>query len=130
MTSEVGADHHAFTWWPRRSTAAFGVTHLSPDDRSLAPAPEAMFMGVQGETLIPTIARPNEAYLGPKCPPEQLDRTGCDDTFAPTVERVLVVDGELWLYTSESLERFDVNAEGAITTATAAQMVVLPPPGH
>lgn len=130
MTSEVGDDHHAFTWWPQRSTAAFGVTHLSPDDRSLAPAPEAMFVGVQGEILVPTVARPNEAYLGPRCPFGQLDRTGCDDTGPPMVDRVLVVGGELWLYTSESLERFDVNGEGVITTATPADMVVLPPPGH
>ena len=130
MNSVVGVDHHTFTWWSRRSTAAFGVTHRSPDDRSIPPAPEAMFVGVQGDTLVPTFARPNEADLGPKCPPEQLDRTGCDDTFPPTVERVLVVDGELWLYTSESLERFDIGTDGPITNATPAAMVVLPPPGY
>lgn len=127
-SSDVGMDHHVFTWWPQRLTAAFGVTHSPPDDRSLPPAPEAMFFGVQGDVLVPATAQPTEADLGPSCPPEQLDRTDCDDSGPPRVDRVLVVGGDLWLYTSESLERFDVNSEGPITSATPAGMVVLPPP--
>lgn len=128
--SNVADDHHGFTWWPARASAAFGVAHGAPEQGSLAPAPDALFVGVQGDSLIPTLVRPSEADLGPRCPPGQVDPTGCDDTFPPTVQRVLVVGGGLWLYTTESLERFDVGTEGPITTAVPAGMVVLPPPGH
>lgn len=106
------------------------VTHGPPEQGSLALAPDMMFIGVHGDALVLAAVWPNEDDLGPKCPPGQPDSTGCDDTFPSTVERVLVVGGELWVYTSESLEHFDVDTGGPITAPVLVGMVVLPPPGH
>lgn len=103
--TEVGYDHHAFTWWPSRGVAAFGVDRYSLGRTQ--PPPDALFLSVEGDALVPRIVAPTEADLGPKCPPEQIDRRGCDDTGPPRVHRVLVVDGAPWLYTSESAERLD-----------------------
>ena len=54
----------------------------------------------------PAAVTPREAELGPRCPTKgDYDPMSCDNTGTPTVQRVLVVDGLPWLYTSESLER-------------------------
>jgi hypothetical protein len=51
---------------------------------------------------------PHDADLGPRCPSTGLsDPTKCDNTGPPEVQRVLVVKGVPWLYTTESLERLD-----------------------
>ncbi len=49
------------------------------------------------------------------------DRSACDQTGPPQVRRVLVVDGVPWLYTTESLQRFDPQ------TFAAGQIVALRP---
>ncbi len=125
--SNVGGDHHEFTWWPERSTAAFGVSHQSEQPFVPAPPPQAFFIDVGADGPVPLMVTPTEADLGPKCPPTQMDRTGCDDTGPPSVDRVLVVDGQVWLHTSESLEHLDVGASGPITGATSLVVVPLPP---
>ena len=103
-SSSVGHDHHAFTWWASRSLAAFGVDH-SWSDR-IEP-PDALFLAVEESGLTPRLVDPTEADFGPRCEPDQLDRRNCDDTGPPQVHRVLVVDGDPWLYTSESVEHLD-----------------------
>ena len=103
-SSAVDGDHHAFTWWGSRSLAAFGITHAW-DDR-IEP-PDALFLTVEAAGLAPRLVDPTDADLGPRCEPMQEDRRTCDDTGPPQVHRVLVVDGEPWLYTSESVEHLD-----------------------
>lgn len=103
-SSSVEHDHHAFTWWGSRSLAAFGVDHSWRD--RIEP-PDALFLAVEEAGLTPRLLDPTEADLGPRCEPRQLDRSDCDDTGPPQVRRVLVVDGDPWLYTSESVEHLD-----------------------
>jgi hypothetical protein len=117
--SSVEGDHHAFTWWASRSLAAFGITH-SHEDR--LEAPDALLLGVDAAGLTPRLVDPTEADLGPRCAPLQQDRRNCDDTGPPWVQRVLIVDGAPWLYTSESVERLDP------TTFASLGVVPLRPP--
>ncbi len=112
-------DHHAFTWWPNRSLAGFGI-----DDQSYSnaqPPPLAVLLSVQGDQIAPTVVQPGEADLGPRCRLDQPDRSACDATGPPQVQRMLVVDGAPWLYTSESLQRLDPQ------TLAAGQIVPLRP---
>ena len=117
----VGQDHHRFTWWPQRSTAAFGVRHTSPAPNQFPPPPDAAFLEVAGDVITPRLVRPSEADLGPSCPITQSDRTGCDDSGQPVVDRVLVVDGTVWLHTGESVEQVDP------LTGASLKVVALPP---
>lgn len=112
-SAQVGYDHHAFTWWPRRSIAGFGIMHHSWGP-AIAPAPDALFLAVAGDAVTPGIVSPREADLGPRCRIDQLDRSNCDDTGPPSVSRVLVIDGDPWLYTSESLEQLDPESFASI----------------
>ena len=106
LSSSATHDHHAFTWWPSRSLAAFGTEHHLRDDRWHPP--QAQFLSVGAAQPTPAAVTPREADLGPRCPTDRLyDPTTCDSTGPPSVQRVLVVDGAPWLYTSESLERLD-----------------------
>ena len=106
LSSSATHDHHAFTWWPSRSLAAFGTEHHLRDDRWHPP--QAQFLSVGAAPTTPASVTPREADLGPRCPTDRLyDPTTCDSTGPPSVQRVLVVDGAPWLYTSESLERLD-----------------------
>jgi hypothetical protein len=109
VSSAATVDHHAFTWWPTRSIAAFGMEHQFRLDASPPwQPPQAQFLTV--DTATPTAApvTPREADLGPRCPIQgEYDPETCDSTGPPSVRRVLVVDGAPWLYTSESLERLD-----------------------
>ncbi len=118
VSSNVGGDHHAFTWWASRSLAGFGVYINRPS--SYAP-PESLFLNVGQTEIGARFARPREADLGRKCPIDQFDRTGCDDSGPPTVTRVLVVNGAPWLYTTESLERLDPDS------LASTSLVSLPP---
>ncbi len=106
LSSSATHDHHAFTWWPGRSLAAFGTEHHLHDGKWQPP--QAQFLSVGAAQPTPTAVTPREADLGPRCPTDRLvDPTTCDSTGPPSVQRVLVVDGAPWLYTSESLERLD-----------------------
>lgn len=109
LSSQATSDHHAVTWWASRSLAAFGIQHQFRDGVSPPwQAPQAQLLTVGEGPPVPNPVTPNEADLGPRCPREQpFDPTTCDNTGPPSVERVLVVDGAPWLYTSESLERLD-----------------------
>jgi hypothetical protein len=103
FSSAVGGDHHQFTWWPERGLAVFGLSSMT------LPQPDvAVFAEVRGDALDTRSVTPNEAPLGPPCRPDQEDRSTCDSTGRPQVDRVLVVGGELWLHTGESLERIEV----------------------
>lgn len=105
LGSMASYDHHAFTWWARRNLAAFGVTHQSRDTTP-PPPPDAAFLRVDGDSVDVRLVTPREADLGPKCRFGERP-VNCDHTGPPQVQRVMVVDGQLWLYTSESLERLD-----------------------
>jgi hypothetical protein len=109
LSSQATSDHHALTWWPSRSLAAFGIQHETRE--GLSPpwqAPQAMFLAVGDAAPTPNAVTPVEAELGPPCPTDRLfDPETCDGTGPPIVQRFLVVDGVPWLYTSESLERLD-----------------------
>ena len=106
LSSSATHDHHAFTWWPNRSLAAFGTEHqLRVGEWQPS---QAQFLSVGAAQPTPITVTPREADLGPRCPTDRLyDPTTCDSTGQPSVQRVLVVDGAPWLYTSESLERLD-----------------------
>lgn len=119
VSSNLGYDHHQFTWWASRSLAAFpAYSNAYMDSIS-----KALFLQVGATDIVPRMITPREADLGPKCPMDQLDRKGCDDSGRPYVARVLVVDGAPWLYTSESVERLDPNS------FASTNIVALPPTG-
>ncbi len=109
LSSTATQDHHAFTWWPSRSIAAFGIDHRYELGSSPPwQVPQAQFLNVTTGAPMPAAVTPREAELGPRCPTQgEYDPMTCDNTGNPTVQRVLVVDGVPWLYTSESLERLD-----------------------
>ena len=96
-------DHHAFTWWPSRSVAAFPVSERV----GLATVPRSAFVTVTEGSVAGQPISPSEADLGPRCPRDATDRSSCDSTGAPDVDRILVVDGQPWIHTSESLEGLD-----------------------
>jgi hypothetical protein len=109
FSSAVGGDHHQFTWWPEPGLAVFGLSSMT------LPQPDvALLSEVRGDVLTTRSVTPKEAPLGAPCRPDQEDRSTCDPTGRPQVDRVLVVGGELWLHTGESLERIDP-ATGAST---------------
>lgn len=156
-SDEVGSDHHAFTWWPDRKLAMWGITaqNNAPD-----PANHAAILEVAAtvnEQAFPTAKKPPETK--PACPQvtvtdptvrRQLgergvlldcgssDRTtlewpryicqylpedfvislvpgtdrnhtyfSCRPAPTPRVSRVLVVHGQLLLYTDQTIERLD-----------------------
>lgn len=109
LSTPATQHHHAFTWWPNRSIAAFGIDHQYRDGVSppwQPPQAQLLMSGAAAPT--PTAVTPRQADLGPPCPTRgEYDPTTCDSTGPPAVQRVLVVDGAPWLYTSESLERLD-----------------------
>jgi hypothetical protein len=109
LSTTATQDHHAFTWWPSRSLAGFGIEHGYREGMSPPWQPsQAALLGVSLGTPTPTMVTPRESDLGPRCPLRgEYDPTTCDWTGPPSVQRVLVVDGVPWLYTSESLERLD-----------------------
>lgn len=104
-STQVGYEHHAFTWWPQRSIAAFGFANHSTD--AMIVPPEAAFLTIGDDTIEPRFVRPRDVDLGPICKPNQSWIDGCDWSGPPSVGRVLVVAGIPWLYTSESLEALD-----------------------
>lgn len=83
---EVGSDHHAFTWWPDRKLAMWGLTDTQP---SLAGRPnDAAVLKVDGtvaEVARPQASKPNE--VAPPCPvvevtdPEARRMLGTDATL-------------------------------------------------
>jgi hypothetical protein len=103
FSSAVGGDHHQFTWWPERGVAVFGLSSMTSAQPDVALVAE-----VRGDVLSTRSVTPKEAPLGPPCRPDQEDRSTCDPTGRPQVDRVLVVGGELWLHTGESLEHVEV----------------------
>ena len=109
ISTNATGDHHAFTWWPSRSIAAFGIDHQFVQGvRRHGRPPQAEFVTVGAGAPTAVAVTPHDADLGPRCPSSGLfDPTKCDDTGPPEVRRVLVVEGVPWLYTSESLERLD-----------------------
>jgi hypothetical protein len=113
-TPAIG-DHHAFTWWPSRSLAAFGIEHRYLEGVAPPWQPgQALFLDVAGGPPTPRAITPQEADLGPRCPVRgEYDPDSCDGTGPPQVRRVLVVDGVPWIYTSESLERLDPQSFGS-----------------
>ncbi|MGB6059323.1 MAG: beta-propeller domain-containing protein [Microthrixaceae bacterium] len=104
-SSNVAWDHHEFTWWNTMSMGAFGVNAGNgPRGASVS---QGLVLNVGANDVTARLVRPRDVDLGPICPWNQVDRTGCDDSGPPQVFRVLVVAGSLWLYTSESLEQLD-----------------------
>lgn len=101
-STQVGYDHHAFTWWPQRSIAAFGFDNQSNDSTNIPP--EAVFLTIGERAIDARFVRPRDVDLGPACKPNQSWIDGCDWSGPPSVRRVLVVAGTPWLYTTESLE--------------------------
>lgn len=104
--SYSGEQHHSFTWWRSHSTAVFPIRQFLgyPSYNSLPP--EAVFLSVGADTLTPRRVTPHEADLGPRCRLGQED-LGCDASGPPEVRRILIVNGDPWLYTSESLEHLE-----------------------
>ncbi|MFI5044927.1 MAG: beta-propeller domain-containing protein [Acidimicrobiales bacterium] len=96
-------DHHAFSWWPSRSVAAFPVS----EQVGLATASRSAVVTVTDGSVTGQLVSPSEADLGPRCPRDAIDRSTCDSTGPPNVDRILVVDGQPWIHTSESLEALD-----------------------
>ena len=73
-------DHHAFTWWPSRSVAAFPVSERV----GLATVPRSAFVTVTEGSVTGQPISPSEADLGPRCPRNATDRSSCDSTGLPT----------------------------------------------
>lgn len=120
--TQAAYDHHAFTWWPERSLAAFEIQRYR---RTMQSDPtEAAFIRVDGDALIERLVQPTDVDLGrPKCRGNEMDWSRCDSSGPPYVQRVLVVNGTIWLYTSESLEALDPGS------LASTGVIVLPPPG-
>lgn len=119
-STSVGYDHHGFTWWPQRSIAAFGVYNSSTGSLAVPP-PTAALLNIGADSISPTIVTPRDADLGPKCKWDEPVTDGCDSSGDPSVQRVLVIDGQPWLYTSESLEHLDPQSFSSLA------VVPLPP---
>lgn len=113
--AEVMYDHHAFTWWPRRSIAAFGFSNAAWNGLS-GPPPEAALLTIGDATIEERTVTPRDIDRGPRCRIDEDWGDGCDWTGPPNVRRVLVVEGTPWLYTSETLESLDPStfAPGAL----------------
>lgn len=105
VSNQVSYNHHAFTWWPQRSMAAYGFTN-NYDPNNVLP-PEAVFLTVGADTIDARTVTPRNVDLGPPCKDDEYWAKGCDRSGDPMVQRVLVVAGTPWLYTSESLEALD-----------------------
>ncbi|MCB1256733.1 MAG: beta-propeller domain-containing protein [Microthrixaceae bacterium] len=119
-STSVGYDHHGFTWWPQHSIAAFGIYNHSTG--SLAtPPPTAALLNIGADSISPTIVTPRDADLGPKCKWDEPVTDDCDSSGDPSVQRVLVIDGQPWLYTTESLEHLDPQSFNSLA------LVPLPP---
>ena len=105
--TSVANDHHAFTWWPQRSIAAFGFNN-GFDYPTVVP-PESVFLELNPDSglMNPRIVRPRDIDRGPVCKPDEPWDTGCDWTGPPTVERVFDDTATPGIYTSETLESLD-----------------------
>lgn len=61
---QVGADHHAFTYWPSRNLAMWGVIDTNWMGNGEGPPNHAVVLGVDGsvsEVAVPVANKPNEA---------------------------------------------------------------------
>lgn len=83
VTDEVAYDHHAFTWWPDRDLALWGLRVEDPTDRDRLN--EALVLRADGglaEVAVPTASKPDQ--VAPPCPevpvpePEIADAIGSD----------------------------------------------------
>ncbi len=66
---EVGADHHAFTFWPERDLAMWGIRSTLYIDEGEGPSNHAAVLRVDDEVIevaVPVANKPNEAP--PPCP--------------------------------------------------------------
>jgi hypothetical protein len=65
---DVAADHHAFTFWPSRQLALWGITDTDWDDRDPNPNHAVVLRtdGGVGEVAVPVASKPNE--VPPPCP--------------------------------------------------------------
>ncbi|HEX2578243.1 MAG TPA: beta-propeller domain-containing protein [Aquihabitans sp.] len=78
----VAADHHAFTYWPDRRLAMWGLYDTQGDDAPNAAAVLGTVDGVS-EVAVPVASKPNE--VAPPCPvvavtdPDIRDQLGPDD---------------------------------------------------
>jgi hypothetical protein len=115
VSTGVPYEHHQFTWWPRKDTAAFP---LQP--HGIAP-PGVMFLTVNGDSLVPQEVKPTDADLGRKCELDEPNPFSCDSTGPPMVDRTLVVNGAPWLHTGESVEGLNPD------TLASTSVVALPP---
>lgn len=108
--SNATFDHHSFLWWPQRAAALFGITNqqsVMQNNNSVELPHSAAFLHIADSRLQPKLMELQEADLGPKCRLNEFPRDNCDDTGRARVTRMLVIEGRLWVYTSESLEGFD-----------------------
>lgn len=92
-SDEVGSDHHAFTWWPDRSLAMWGLSSMSNE---LRPTNHAAVLKVDGtidDVALPEAQEPPEAE--PSCPkvavtdPEALEMLGPDGVLIRCAEKGL-----------------------------------------
>ena len=97
---QVSGDHHAFTYWPERNLAMWGVYDTQYEGRGEQPLNAAVVLGTDGsvsEVAVPVANKPNA--VPPPCPevevtdPEirtQLGRNSrllrCEDPNTPAVE--------------------------------------------
>ncbi len=110
-------DHHGFTWWASRSTAAFPLSYHTVETR-----PGAMFLAVVGDNLVPREVTPTEADFGPRCALDEPNPFTCDSTGAAMVDRILVVSGAPWLHTSESVEQLNPDSLGSVSVVALRPM--------
>ncbi|MBX3313220.1 MAG: beta-propeller domain-containing protein [Actinobacteria bacterium] len=97
---QVGSDHHAFTYWPDRNLAMWGIQDTQWEGSGEAPANHAVVVGTEGsvsEVAVPVANKPNEVPAPcPEVPitdPELQDMVGrngkvlhCGDAGTKTVE--------------------------------------------
>jgi hypothetical protein len=79
----VGSDHHAFTSWPSRGLAMWGIQDTAPDAGEPQPN-HAVVLGVDGavtEVAVPEASKPNE--VPPPCPAVDVTDQEARDMLGP-----------------------------------------------
>ena len=91
-TDQVGSDHHAFTFWPERDLAMWGIQDVQATFDGAGPPNHAAVLRVGGEVTevaVPVANKPNE--VPPPCPEVPITEPEIRDMIGPN-GRVLLCD--------------------------------------